>query len=107
MNPELKQKWTEALRSGRYQQTNGYLRDSCGYCCLGVLCDIVDPNGWSLDEWAEENRHRIADDNELGATGCLTVGLEDDAETHVIEMNDGGTPFTEIADWIDANVAAE
>jgi hypothetical protein len=48
MKAEIKAEWLAALRSGKYQQTVGRLRrsDSCapaGYCCLGVLCDIVAP----------------------------------------------------------------
>lgn len=41
MNAEIKAQWTAALRSGEYQQTTGYLRDTTGYCCLGVLCDLA------------------------------------------------------------------
>lgn len=51
MNPGWKQKWISALRSGSYQQGNSYLRSTSGkYCCLGVLCDLYDPNGWSPTE---------------------------------------------------------
>ena len=32
--------WCEALESGEYAQTAGYLRDPDGYCCLGVGCDV-------------------------------------------------------------------
>lgn len=41
MNPEWKRKWVEALRSGDYEQTTQHLQDMDGFCCLGVLCDIV------------------------------------------------------------------
>lgn len=41
MNPEIKKRWVEALRSGKYKQTAGFLRDDFGFCCLGVLCDVV------------------------------------------------------------------
>jgi hypothetical protein len=41
MNPEIKAQWVEALRSGEYEQTNGYLRTDSGFCCLGVLCDLA------------------------------------------------------------------
>lgn len=37
---ENAQKWVNALRSGKYQQTQGHLRDKTGYCCLGVACEI-------------------------------------------------------------------
>jgi hypothetical protein len=40
MNPEVKQKWIDALRSGDYEQGSEKLRGVNGYCCLGVLCDI-------------------------------------------------------------------
>ena len=52
MNPEIKAKWIAALRSGQYEQARGGLqrilyRDNetghidCGFCCLGVLCDLA------------------------------------------------------------------
>jgi uncharacterized protein YeaC (DUF1315 family) len=40
MNPEIKQKWVDALRSGKYDQGSEKLRSYQGYCCLGVLCDL-------------------------------------------------------------------
>ena len=40
MNSEVKQKWIDALRSGKYEQCSGKLRGANGYCCLGVLCDL-------------------------------------------------------------------
>ena len=41
MKKENAMKWIKALRSGKYEQTrSGHLRDSDGYCCLGVLCHI-------------------------------------------------------------------
>ena len=44
---EVRRRWTEALRSGRYRQTTGKLRAlDGGYCCLGVLCDVVAPHLW-------------------------------------------------------------
>ena len=40
MNPRIKQRWLEALRSGEYKQTKENLQNSDGFCCLGVLCDL-------------------------------------------------------------------
>lgn len=34
----FKDRWVIMLRSGKYNQTNGMLRDDDGYCCLGVAC---------------------------------------------------------------------
>lgn len=39
---ELQTDWIKALRSGKYKQGMGFLRDSQdGYCCLGILCDLA------------------------------------------------------------------
>ena len=43
MNPEIKQKWVEALRSGKYEQGNECLRKGDKFCCLGVFCEVVAP----------------------------------------------------------------
>jgi len=46
MNPEIKQLWLEALRSGKYEQGKSLLRpDDNSYCCLGVLCQIAEERG--------------------------------------------------------------
>lgn len=44
--PALTQKWVEALRSGKYAQTNGCLKDDSGFCCLGVAADVIAPSQW-------------------------------------------------------------
>lgn len=53
MDPDLKQRWVESLKSEKYQQATGRLRSQTseheGFCCLGVLCDIIDSKKWSLD----------------------------------------------------------
>lgn len=46
MKKIVKKKWLEALRSGKYRQTQGalctysYSGKRRQYCCLGVLCDL-------------------------------------------------------------------
>ena len=40
MNIEVKKLWTNALRSGEYQQGKGRLKHDDKYCCLGVLCEL-------------------------------------------------------------------
>jgi hypothetical protein len=39
--------WVNALRSGNYKATKNCLRDEKGFCCLGVLCDLTEPNNWA------------------------------------------------------------
>lgn len=40
MKKEIKAKWIKALNSGKYSQTTGVLKDSDGFCCFGVLCEL-------------------------------------------------------------------
>jgi len=46
LNPSVKKKWLDALRSGKYTQCRAVLKKtsdsdpSPSFCCLGVLCDI-------------------------------------------------------------------
>src|ERR1044072_871955 len=42
---EIKEKWLKALRGGRYRQGTGQLKNEMNgsYCCLGVLCQVVNP----------------------------------------------------------------
>ena len=46
MDPEVKARWVQALRSGKYHQGTSTLRSRrdhypARYCCLGVLCEVV------------------------------------------------------------------
>lgn len=50
MNPEIKKRWVEALRSGRFKKGTGklhwYREDTPDeFCCLGVLCEIAIEDG--------------------------------------------------------------
>lgn len=41
MNQKVKRKWVKALRSGKYKQGFGSLRDKeDNFCALGVLCNL-------------------------------------------------------------------
>lgn len=110
MDQELKQNWVDALRSGKYKQARSVLRTKNNeFCCIGVLCDLVDPHAWILEhttginpsiegipwskmgtylmpplEWQEE----IANQDTLGAYS---------------ELNDDGASFEEIADRIETD----
>jgi hypothetical protein len=109
MNPQIKQKWVDALRSGEYQQTRNYLRTDNGFCCLGVLCDLYGKENnveWDLVndggnyEFQDEESHLpssvrkwagIADGGPLGNGQIGTL----------VTLNDSGTIFNEIADLIE------
>lgn len=54
LDPTIKADWIAALRSGKYTQARETLRINGGFCCLGVLCDVIDPTGWKQhknDRW--------------------------------------------------------
>lgn len=50
LKPEVKEKWTAALRSGDYKQGIGQLKrtnysgvkSEPSFCCLGVLCEVLE-----------------------------------------------------------------
>lgn len=50
---EVIKRWVKALRSGEYKQTQDTLRDSTGFCCLGVLCDLAAKDGGA--QWRESD----------------------------------------------------
>lgn len=63
MNPVIRTRWADALRSGDYGQTNQALHDSEGHCCLGVLCDIY------AQDMGTEWHHYQVDSFKLRLTG--------------------------------------
>jgi hypothetical protein len=114
MKAELKKQWLEALRSGKYLQGRDYLRStdafhagqSCEkYCCLGVLVDIAHPDKWKADIGYYAF---VYDMNWVGVLGGwgTEIGLGELQDT-LIKMNDNGSTFAEIADWIEANIPVE
>lgn len=111
MNPELKEKWVSALRSGKYKQGTCSFRNkekdgSENYCCLGVLADVIDPTAWKLsleyDTWNwffANDRH---DNAAFSSEPLDKAGMTDTEQWVLIRMNDReDTTFAEIADYIE------
>jgi hypothetical protein len=108
LRPEIKQRWLEALRSGRYEQGGGRLRDRGDhYCVLGVLCDLAVEDEQVTWEPAE-------DDFTCGSFVCFPPPrlrawawehYSSEVENHLFNLNDGNfASFTQIADYIEANL---
>jgi hypothetical protein len=106
MDPYIKQLWIEALRSGRYEQGTGVLRNTNNeYCCLGVLCDIYDDQGWGqpndymypyfgYEEFLPLEVQQWA--------GVTREGELSSAENHTLAyFNDMGSSFEKLADLIE------
>lgn len=122
MNPEWKKKWLDALRSGEYKQTRGMLRrceedtGQIGFCCLGVLCDLVQKEG--IGRWEENSAWFVVRDAESrglvpGPVMALVgwnqfngeLGVTEVRQTKLIHMNDDEkATFDQIADFIEENL---
>ena len=119
MIKEYKDKWLKALRSGKYNQAKNRLKCNQGFCCLGVLMNTYDSNGWEQDDgdvYHKSNKYGYHDDvvegdelygeasqdAELTSDTLSIFDISDDEQCHLIKMNDTkGNNFNEIADWIE------
>jgi hypothetical protein len=108
MREDIKKRWIEALRSGKYKQGKKRLKSLGGYyCCLGVLCDIVKDNLGI--EWHESNESYVISGN-AGVlpndvehyTGLLSTTLPSNPNRCLEGLNDlYGYTFEQIADVIE------
>lgn len=72
MNPDVKQKWIAALRSGDYKQTREQLRRKNSYCCLGVLTDLYDKDKVeSKDRWCGDSYSYVNGEAKCKANSIL------------------------------------
>lgn len=122
MDAQLKQKWLEALRSGKYDQGESQLvivadedNRRNRYCCLGLLAEIagLNPERFPTHAYLGESGLNNAECG-LGPWSSAGPSFDpSDETTHttfqrkLAGMNDNGKSFAEIADWIEANIPAE
>lgn len=109
MNKEIKEKWVAALRSGEYKQAEGILYDpkQRSYCCLGVLCKIVEGHNPTDADTCDEGEYLAYDIIEK-------IELPHETQRKLAKMNDGSGifdsetihphSFSEIADYIERNL---
>lgn len=95
MNTEIKVKWLEALRSGKYKQRRRKLKDNTSnpptYCCLGVLCEVMEV----------ESKSKGYPDDEI----LMKAGLDTDDARDLARWNDAyGRTFEELAEYIEKNL---
>jgi hypothetical protein len=119
-------RWIMELRLGSYKQTHSFLRQSdqngrSGYCCLGVLADMVDSEGWkpSLKNGGTFS-HRLGkrgDTNRMISPKlCRMAGLSqsidigdfqfDSAEGVLADKNDEPISFKKIALMLERSLKA-
>jgi hypothetical protein len=122
MNKRLKDRWVKALRSGKYQQGQSYLRveefdnegnEVSSYCCLGVLADLkgyeltgCDATLSDLKEHEEANKllgpwNAKEDDVHFNSANPKTHTT---LQRKLAGKNDSGWSFKRIATWIEKNV---
>jgi len=122
VNKAIKDKWVTVLKSGEYNQICGMLHTSLGFCVTGVLCDLYikeknDPNiRWERDANYKENCLANSYFNVHDMYVALPKEVKDWAElqttvlntekyhTSLIELNDSGQTFHQIADIIDSEL---
>lgn len=99
MDQTLKQQWMTALRSGEYLQGTGSLKYGDKYCCLGVLCSVMEVSMNKRQTSFYYNGERM--------DVCLSIDLQQDIgmtgenQSKLANMNDEGRSFLEIADYIE------
>ena len=116
VNRDLMLKWIKALRSGDYPQIRGFLHTTDGLDALGVLCDVVDPNGWDIDHPYHTKANNVYPARTYyefawkGVTSTYVLpeplmdylGVEHNFCFFMIELNDKkGVDFNQIADTLE------
>ena len=123
IDPKLKTKWLKALRSGKFVQGQGALRNSNGHCCLGVLCELqgrlakVDDDGEVISKAkvatidyditnSDVKAPKLRGGQLIHPESCwvLPTWVDRKAQSRLAEMNDAGRSFDNIADWIKENL---
>lgn len=127
MKQNIMKKWVKALRSGKYKQGQGVLKQTNGknvtyHCCLGVLCelyneDMTDKKKKTLKETRYNGIHRLDKESEhlpikvqkwAGLSGRIGQFADydirnTDAHPSLADMNDMGCGFKTIANTIKKN----
>lgn len=118
MDPEDKARWIDALRSGKFRQGEGNLRrkqsnNGVRHCCLGVYAEvcgveftpILPPITTGTVIYSFQFPEYREDYTTLPEGWARPRGISDEVQNHLMKMNDeDGCSFTEIADWVDANL---
>lgn len=110
MRKDIAQKWVDALRSGKYVQTQAVLtrntEDGPRHCCLGVLCELAVASG-DIDITVNNRDHHTSYDNRSGMPPGSVLAWAELPSTkadYYATMNDTDhASFDEIASAIENN----
>lgn len=119
---DIKAKWVEALRSGKYKQGAAALKrvwseeneENVEYCCLGVLCELAVEDGVLGPAEQKDNSYsRYYNEERSELPDAVMVWADIPQANPVFEidvhgtrrdaicLNDGGWTFEQIADIIE------
>ncbi len=106
--------WIDALRSGKYKQTKGYLHKvGVGHCCFGVLCELSPLGGEGGRKFGmAETFGGSTTEVPPSVIEWLDAYLPGEYVDKLYHMNDGDLEkedgslysFNDIADWIEENI---
>lgn len=107
----LQRKGIARLRSGRYAQTKGALhRVRAGkhsFCCLGIACELLQIPGQSVGGkvgYSDSKEWKVMPGSSWRKLKLRQdTGDSKDHECSLVEMNDGGKSFAQIADIVTAD----
>lgn len=111
MKQNIMKRWVNALRSGKYKQGTGALRQetktTTKFCCLGVLCDLHRKEIAADYSWRDSTYCRKGRRLETGVLPRVVMewaGLEDrdpclvdQGRYKASDLNDNGKRFKTIA----------
>lgn len=108
-NNDFIKRWIRWLRETDFEQTDGELREDDSFCCLGIACHYSTKMKRKKRFEADKIHYQFTETNDehygyLPADFRRWVGLTYDEELELMEMNDEGKSFDEIADWLEENV---
>lgn len=109
MDKNIKEKWITALRSGNFKQGRGALRSQAEdgserFCCLGVLCEVLEARrGHSGGYLFQSTDGSLDIRDKMVPYRWFREKLQTkkSLEYYVAKMNDTGSSFKEIADFIE------
>jgi hypothetical protein len=98
-------RWVVALRSGKYKQGDGSLHTNDAFCCLGVACDLVDPEGWEPSRWNPQEQVLLGTSESEWMPEDMEVsfGINRSQQERLAGRNDCGASFQQLAssiEWI-------
>ena len=124
MNPDVKTRLVEALRSGKYRQSQGYLQFKStqdgyrkpGFCCLGVVSELakndpttqVDSRLHPCGDSMEYFSTRQGDEYAFTKSTAFLIdevrewsGIDEKVSGALMAINDDGGSFELIADLVE------